>query len=382
MDFRYEYKRYRKRSPDNTRAGAQAFEALLRRRLARGEPMEPQKAPPKPPECPTFAVFAREWFETYVKANNKPSEQYNKSTHLNKHLIPFLGKLKLGEITAEHVERFKAAKRKAGLAEKTINLHLGCLAKCLRTALEWGRIDRIPEIKKLKTQTPEMDFLSPQDSDRLLAYAHKYEPLWHPMILTALRTGMRRGELIGLQWDDVDLKRRKITVRRSMINGVMSSTKNYRTRYSPMTPEVYETLSRLTSKRGFVFKSETGGAISSSAAHRNLKGICEAAGLRPIQWHAFRHTFASQLATSGLPLNVLKDLMGHSDIQMTMRYSHFSPSLYDGAVDVLDVLGKKKAENFGQQVVNTPKIALPEPEILPSPIPQIVQGCQQKQATV
>ena len=349
--------RVRKRSPVQTAAGSRDYETLLRSRLMRGEPLEDR---PEPSAKTTFSEFASEWFETYVKANNKPSEQYHKSMVLRVHLLPFFGKLELRNVTAEHVERYKAAKRASGLAAITINLHLGMLAKCLRTAIEWNRVKEMPKIARLKVEQKMVSFLTPPESERLLAYARRHATEWHDIILLALRTGMRRGELLGLQWGDIDLERLKITVRHSMVMGLLGSPKNGRFRIMPMSPEVREMLAARTDKRGFVFQSVTGGASTKSTLDRNLRRICGGAGMAHVHWHTFRHTFASQLAASGLPLNIVQGLMGHSDIKMTMRYAHFSPTLYDRAVDVLDMLGKKEPEIIdGQPVGNRPQIAAP-----------------------
>jgi integrase len=165
---------------------------------------------------------------------------------------------------------------------------------------------------------------------------------------------MRRGELIGLQWGDVDLERRKIAVRHSLVRGVLSSTKSYKTRYVPMTAEVQEMLAGRHSRTGHVFKSADGGPCSYATMDRNLKIIGEGIGHPRLHWHTLRHTFASQLVSSGVPLTVVKELLGHSDIKMTMRYAHFAPSLYDNAVNVLDTIGKKLIETESRQQIGNP----------------------------
>ena len=356
VDFRSERRRYRIRSPENSRAAALAFEHVLRVRLARGESLLPLL---ETKVTPTFAEFAQDWFETYVKANNKESEQYSKQIYLRVHLVPFFGHLSLADISSHHVERYKALKRSAGLKDTTINHHLTTFVKCLRCALEWGRISALPKVTKIRTAPPPFDFLTPQESEHLLSYAREREPAWRDMILLALRTGMRRGEILGLQWEDVDIDRGKITVRKSLVRGILSCPKNYRFRYLPMTQELRDMLLRRRKRSGFVFQAETGGASAKSTIDRNLTRICRQAGMRHVHWHVFRHTFASQLVGAGMPITVVKELMGHSDIKMTMRYAHFAPSLYDSAVGVLDTLGKPEAKTLGQPVGNGVGIAPP-----------------------
>jgi len=376
VDFRNGFQRVRKRSPVQTLAAAKDYEALLRSRLMRGEPLQETR---EPSAKTTFAEFAWEWHETYVRANNKASEQYIKAIYLRVHLVPFFGNLPLRDISSESIERYKGKKRAAGLSDTTINHHLTTLMKCLRCAQEWGRIPLLPKVRKIKTAPPPFDFLTPPESEQLLRYARLREPTWHDMILLGLRTGMRRGELLGLQWADVDLDKRKITVRHSLVMGLLSCPKNYRFRYLPMTQEVFEMLSERHSQTGYVFQGETGGASSPATIDRNLRRICKQAGMRHIHWHVFRHTFASQLVTAGVPLTVVKELMGHADIKMTTRYSHFAPSLYDSAVNVLDTLGKLDTETLGQPMGNRAEITAPTTY---DQFSIIRLNGQQKQATV
>src|SRR5262245_57821757 len=135
VDFRFNFTRYRKRSPENSRAGALAFEATLRQKLARGETFD-LRGEEKSDEL-IFEAFARQWFELYVKTNNKPSEQYAKEKILRASLIPFFGTMRLKEISAKHIERYKAQQVATGVAPKTVNNRLTVLGKCLNCASEW-----------------------------------------------------------------------------------------------------------------------------------------------------------------------------------------------------------------------------------------------------
>ncbi len=146
--FRYNRERYRKVSPDNTLAGAKAFEALLRQKLAKGEPIELIQN--KTVKMLTLQEFSGKWMNTYVATNNKPSEQGQKKCMLNKHLIPFFGKIALDKISSLQIEEFKSRKQSIGLSNKSINNILGILGKCLKTAQEWEIVDKVPKIKPLK----------------------------------------------------------------------------------------------------------------------------------------------------------------------------------------------------------------------------------------
>ncbi|MCO5164835.1 MAG: site-specific integrase [Planctomycetes bacterium] len=333
VDFRHDGVRHRKKSPAANKGDAQAYEALLRRRLALGQPLRPE--PPR--VAPTLRSFSERWLTTYVAANNKPSEQYNKRISLNAHLLPVLGRLRLDQITVQRVEAYKAEKLKQGLAPKTINNHLAALAKCLRCAEEWGEIPSTPRIKLLRVPPTEAAHFEPKESEQLLEAAR--DPFWRTMILVALRTGLRRSELLALDWADVDLERRVLTVRRALVNGIMGSPKSHKVRHVPLTPDACEALDRLACRRGFVFGRDQGEhPLRKDTAIDVLRRCLDSAGLprrKRMGWHTLRHTFASQLATNGAPLHVVQALLGHSDIRTTMRYAHLSPSTLAEAVSSL-----------------------------------------------
>jgi integrase len=294
-----------------------------------------------------------------VRTNNKLSEQKTKEGILEKHLLPFFGDMEIEKISGMHIERYKAAKRADGLVEKTVNNHLTVLGKCLRTAQEWGIVEKLPKITNLKVPPVRFDFLSPEEVDLLLGDTR--EPFWTVMVRLAVRTGMRRGELMGLDWSDVDLERGIVTVRRSLVCGQLSTPKNNRTRYIPLTHDAWEMLATRSKSQGLVFERPDGRPLDKSVAGPAIERMCKRVGLRLIGWHTLRHTFASQLAVRGVPLPVIKDLLGHSSITMTMRYAHIAPSSLRDAIAVLEpsapvpFLDSKK-KLFGHQVGTEQKI--------------------------
>ena len=175
------------------------------------------------------------------------------------------------------------------------------------------------------------------------------------MVLTALRTGMRIGELCGLDWGDVDLHKRVITVRRSLVEGVLGSPKNNRIRYIPISEDLLVALREQGGTKGFIFKRSNGIPLQIMFAWRGLQTLCLKANLRKIGWHALRHTFASHLVMRGVPMRTVQSLMGHSTMQMTERYSHLAPSPLFDAIAMLETQKIVEVENLGQQVGNTRK---------------------------
>jgi integrase len=254
----------------------------------------------------------------------------------------------IDEIQILSIEQYKAEKIKAGLSSKTVNNHLATLSKSLRCAEEWGKMSTaLPKIKRLKTSSHRIDFLSPIESRQLIQ--DQNEPMWNCMILVALRTGMRLGELLGLEWSDIDWERRLLTVRQSLVRGVMGTPKSGKMRHIPLAREAYEALADMRRLRGRVFEipgREITHRVAANAIHR----ICKRANVRKVNWHLLRHTFASHLAMEGTPIPVVQQLLGHSTIVMTMRYAHLSPSKLSEAVTVFEALEKRELEKFGQQV--------------------------------
>lgn len=319
--------RYRKASPDNSRAGALSYEMMLRYKLARGEPIEQKKAET------TYKDFADNWFQVYVKNNNKHSEIVTKESTIRVHLAPYFGRMKLKDISNLDIERYKAKKIKENLSAKTINNHLSILRKSLNTALEWGIIKVSPVIKKLKTPPQEYDFLTDEEAKRLISSA---TDKWRDMIAVTLGTGLRFGELIALRWEDIDFTKTELTVRRAFAKGVLGSPKSNKIRHIPMSVVVQNTLQLLNRRQGYIFTDNKGEPLRQVACIKKLHRIAKKADLRKIGWHCLRHTFASHLAQSGADLIAIQGLLGHSDIRTTMRYSHITGATLRKAISILD----------------------------------------------
>jgi integrase len=362
VDFRVDHIRYRVRSPENSQAGARAYETVLRGRLAAGEPLKPE---PPPPTAPTFAEFSSLWFDTHVRINCKPSSQRSRTQILKNHLVPFFGTSRLTEITTCGVERYKASKVHAGLSPKTINEHLGVLGKCLRDARDWDTPAAAPKLKPLRLQKPSFDCLTREESERLLAAMTSTR--WKAMAMLALHSGLRRGELFGLRWQDVDLENAVLVVRQSIVEGIVGPPKNYRERSIPLDRAALEALASMPQTHELIFHRGNGRPLTCSTAQGALYRACLRASLRLIGWHTFRHTFASWLATAGVPVPSIQVLLGHASITMTMRYTHIASSALRDAVFTLDPRPPIVSQDFWATRGQRTPIRL-----LPSPLAAIV----------
>ena len=277
------------------------------------------------PDLTTLADFVEEYLDM-ARVNNKLSAVQTKEAALRNHILPMLGTKPLIDVDERQVERLKAKLQARGLKAKTINNHLSVLRSLLETARRHGVIDRVPDFRWMKVQEADFDFLTFEESEALIAAA---DPEWRPMIQLALRTGLRLGELLGLQWGD--LQGQRLTVRRSYVRGEISTTKTHKSRTIPLASDVV-----LPSRdRLFVFGNADGTPLEKGCTKWPLWRACDAAGVRRISWHVLRHTFASQLAMRGVSLAVVRELMGHTTIKMTLRYAHLAPGWHEDAVATL-----------------------------------------------
>jgi integrase len=192
-------------------------------------------------------------------------------------------------------------------------------------------------VRWLKVPPPEFDFLTFEEAARLVDGA---DTEWRPMVLLALRTGLRQGELLGLRWDDVDLVAGRLMVRRSAVRGVVGTPKNGKSREVPLSDDAIAILRSLPSRfpGEHVFAHEDGRMLTKGDCKHPLWRACRKAELRRIGWHVMRHSFASHLATRKVSLKAIQEMLGHSTMEMTMRYAHLSPDVRRDAVRLLDGL--------------------------------------------
>ncbi|MFA5184687.1 MAG: tyrosine-type recombinase/integrase [Patescibacteria group bacterium] len=344
-DFRFNGLRYRKRSPENSRAGAKTYEATCRSKLAKGEPIITLQEAPK--ETITFKEFSKTWLNVYVKNNNRLSEQQHKEGCLRLYLVPYFGKYPLDQIGNLDIENFKAKIMKTKLSPDSINHFLSALSTCLKTAVDLDIIKNIPRIKRLRVTPNKFDYLTEEEAEQILAQT---EGQIKEMIFFCLKTGVRFGELIALDWNDIDFQEKQITIRRSIVRGIMGSTKSNKIRYIPLIGSVSDMLIKRVKSHGFVFmRNKT--HFTQHYSCKKLYQACRKAELRKIGWHKLRHTFASHLAQNGVSIQAIKELLGHSSITTTMRYSHLSPSALRAAMSVLEPSGARQID-LGQPVGN------------------------------
>lgn len=345
-DVTWSGKRYRKRSPLNTKQGARELELLIMKTLAKDGNLD--ALDPKEQELrrgKKLAEYVPLWLERYV-CDNKRSERANKRSVLKCHLLPFFGDMRLKGISTTEIQDFKRHQANKGLVDKTINNHLAVLGSLFKAALDDGEIEKGPRIRYKTVQAPSVEFLGDAELARLVAATPL--GLWRAMVLVAARAGLRLSELVALGWDDVDLAQGTLAVRSARARDATEPVKNYQERILPMTFETVQSLGDLPRSGRFVF-GLGGDPMSKSCAGRNLKRFYAAAGLKPLGWHALRHTYATHLVGRGVPIRIIQALLGHKTLDMTIRYTHVVTNTRRIAVDTLERDQPQHTWAFGGQ---------------------------------
>jgi integrase len=280
-------------------------------------------------------------FIEHSKGKNKPRTVNSKEQILRDHIVPQLGERSLATFTYAVVEDFKHYLVRPepdgpGLKAKTANNVLTVLRRLLVVAAKRHLLPAVPEFEWLETEDTEFDFLSFEEADRLLKGADTGSE-WTTMILVGLKVGLRQGEILALRWEDVDLKAKRITVKRQVSRGAITKPKGGRSREVDLGDVITAALTKHRHLRGeLVFCDADGKMLTAGECKWPLYRACKRAALRRIGWHVLRHTFASHLVMRGVQLKAIQELLGHATIQMTMRYAHLGPETKRDAVKALD----------------------------------------------
>lgn len=330
----------------NTKAGTE--EALRRKQAELIDGEKPTRA-----SSVSSAPYLRDFESIYLehsRINNKHSTYTSKVEIFERHLTPELGDRRLDEIDYAAIEDLKLALVKARrvvidgrpedidpLGPKTINNVMSVLRNTLTVAVKRRVLGSVPEIDWLDYEDADFDFLTFDEADALLSAASK-DGEWGVMVTVALKCGLRQSELLGLQWDDLDLRKGLLRVKRQVYKGRIGSPKSGKGRDVELGDTVLRALKAHRHLRSeWVFCNLDGKRYTDGECKWPLWRACKGAELRRIGWHVLRHTFASHLVMRGAPLRHVQELMGHSTIKMTERYAHLMPEAKRDVVKLLDI---------------------------------------------
>ncbi len=331
-------------------------------------------APPKGTKL--FSTFAYEWLATYpAAAKNRETTLIEKTYHVRVRLIPYFERLAeerggapytLGELTARVIDKMiadlgQAPKMAAGpadqraralkaprpLSAQTVRNILQTFRKMMISAKRWDEIDMLPEIASVKAPRAKFEFLTFDETERLLGATLGMEDL--ALLMTGVKAGLRAGELLGLHWSDLDFVKREIRIDAQLAHrGIRRVPVKAGARTVPMSPKLAAILQRLRHLRGpWVFCDADGVPFTRSDLKRKLEYQLKRAGLRRIHPHAMRHTFASHLIMHGVSVPQVREWLGHASIAMTMRYAHLAPGVGASAINALDQEAGPAKESHG-----------------------------------
>jgi integrase len=257
----------------------------------------------------------------------------SKETILRVHLVPLLGYKALDRITTADVQDLKA--RLSHRSAKTANNVLTVLGVMLRTAAEWGLIERVAcTIKLLPIPKSTASFYDFKEYERLVTAAET-DPLARLVVLLGGEAGLRCAEMMALSWTDVDLQARRLCVARSEWKGQVT-VPNGGLRHVPLTRRLINALRSARHLRvERVLNDEQGRPLTQKVVQGLMARVARRAHVRP-GVHILRHTFCSHLSMKGVPARSIQELAGHSDLATTLRYMHLSPASLDAAIRTLE----------------------------------------------
>src|SRR3990172_3016218 len=314
-------------------------------------------------EIVTFRQYAEKWIKGHVAVNLKPATLAHYQAVLDKFIYPDFGGSPIDEIRRDEIKALCFRVLEKGYS-KSSALHVArAMSAIFSHAIEDELLLTNPASRPgrfVKGARPgeKADFLTPDEGNTLLEAAREHYGSFYPLLLAALRTGMRKGELRGLQWGDLDFHGRFIEVRRGFSKGDLSTPKSGKPRRVDMSDQLAtvledhrRTLAAAVLKAGvpfpeWVFPSRAWGPRDESNLDGCFRRCLTKAGLRHIRFHDLRHSVASWYLARGHSPVYVKEQLGHSTIKLTVdTYGHFLPSDNREAANSLDDPKWKETRN-------------------------------------
>lgn len=282
----------------------------------------------------TFKAMMDRYMEEYSKPKKASSWRDEASL---KHLLPFFGDYTIMEIAPSLISQYKTRRRLDGASPSTVNRELSLMKHGYNIAIrEWEWIKENPVSKvSMEKEPPARDrYLVNDEEENLL----KVSTLWlREIIVFAVETGCRQGEILSLTWKDVDLHKRTANV---------FATKTEDRRTIPLSARVFDLLKEKGRNRSittnFVF-TLNGKGINSFVLSNAFEKACKEAEIEGLRFHDLRHTFATRLAQAGIDPYTIQRLLGHRSPSMTQRYSHHCVESLRRGIDVFERVRKEEA---------------------------------------
>ena len=304
----------------------------------------------------SYYEFLESEYKPWLQANLKSPKVTYQRLYSS---FSVLKSLRLEEFTPQHLEKWRLAKQQKGTKPTTINRDLADLKAMFTRAYDWKLIasNPIAGVKPCKTESNTVvRFLSNEEEALVREALDKretklrearasanewreergyplktslencsYADYLKPVFILSVNTGLRKGEAFSLKWSDIDFELKQLTVQ-------SKNAKSSKTRHVPLNDEVLECLEQWKNQTDSVYLFEGKGGAPMKDTRKSWAKVLKEAQVKDFRWHDLRHTFASKLVMAGVDLNTVRELMGHSDIKMTLRYAHLAPEHKAAAV--------------------------------------------------
>jgi integrase len=307
------------------------------------------------PQAPLFKDYADNWLEMCVKAQKSLTTYERYQNILTKYVYPVIGDTKIDEIKRGDVRNLLQSIQNKGLSQSTVCLASNVISGPLTDAVDDEIIKANPVIgitKRLQLNRKRKIKINPMTREQVelfLSSCNDHYTEYYPFFLCACRTGLRLGELLALQWGDIDWNQKVISIQRSYKRGKITPPKTGKNRRVDMSDQLIEALQSLHTQRKREALQEGKGQIADIIFHKDknhmaqnsvryiFKQILKTAQLKTMRFHDIRHTYASILLSDGISVLYVKEQLGHTNIKTTIDYyGHFIPSGNRALVNSLD----------------------------------------------
>ncbi|WP_141735878.1 tyrosine-type recombinase/integrase [Oligoflexus tunisiensis] len=285
-----------------------------------------------------FSQFVETWLHDHAQVHKTPAAVINDRQVLRDYLLPRWGKMDLAEVTKHDVVKLQGSLTAEGrLSAKTINNITGLTKKIFNDAVKWDMLKTSPAsgVDLIRLPEQDFDFWTFEERDRFLSWTKDNDHDLYEIVAFALNTGLRKGEQEGLLRNAIDLERRQIIVKRKVCektHQLQEFTKGKKIRRIPMNQIVFDILKK---RAALPMDAPVLPYDYHHIVKRKMEAPMRAAQVSRITFHDLRHTIASHLAMMGVSAFVIKELLGHANIDTTMRYMHLAPDHLDGVTDIL-----------------------------------------------
>ena len=304
-------------------------------------------------EHPTVAAYLERWLQDVARPTVRSGTLVLYQGLVRRHIVPRIGQHRLERLTPAHVQGMLSELETKGASPRLREQAYNVLHRALDQALRWNLVLRNATAGVDRPRVPKktMHVLSPEQAESLLVAAR--DDRLFALYVLALTTGMRQGEVLGLQWEDVDLRERSLSVRHTLLSdgGVLrlGEPKTASSRRRIELPEVAAEALRAHREQllgeglrsaPWVFPDTAGGPIrKENLVRRSFEPLLKRAGLSKIRFHDLRHTAATLMLLRNVPAKVVQERLGHASIALTLdTYSHVLPSMQRQAAAEMDAL--------------------------------------------